>query len=135
MTRHSGSILALALLAVAAMTGPSAAEDPTPPVTPPAISPPQVIVPPDQCGGDLKITQATPLQFGVISVQHGAGGVVIVSPSGAVATLGGVAVGAERRPGDDPGMWRRGRRVPDAGRADAARASHGRRRRAPEPGS
>jgi hypothetical protein len=39
------------------------------------------------------IAQLAPLQFGLISVAHDAGGIVIVSPDGAAATLGDVAAG------------------------------------------
>jgi len=47
-----------------------------------------------QCSEDMTIAQLSPLQFGLISVAHDAGGVVIVSPGGTAATLGDVAAGS-----------------------------------------
>jgi hypothetical protein len=48
---------------------------------------------------ELRILEALPLAFGHIAVAEGQGGVVVVSASSAVATLGGVGSGAGAEPG------------------------------------
>lgn len=50
------------------------------------------------CAGEMRIVATSPLTFGIVSTAR-EGGVVVVSPNGAVATLGGVGAGPGAHPG------------------------------------
>lgn len=51
-----------------------------------------------ECAGELRIVRTDPLSFGIVPATPD-GGVVVVSPRGSVATLGGVGAGTGAEPG------------------------------------
>lgn len=51
------------------------------------------------CADSLRISDTTSLAFGTISLPKGGGGVVILDPSGPIATVGRLSAGPDSRPG------------------------------------